>query len=647
MKTVNIIVGCMIEVIVISGCVTESRVHNKCADLCKEIHANLASGDTDKIERAFDYLNRSLLHGKIRLWAMEEMKRTRVPISLEDRLMFVNCASLNYLLKETGFPFLDYDSVEADEGGVIKSKILEYGATLLSGATEEQKEEIFSRIIHNLHNHGYVNSIFLKKLLPYLDAKKLYELRRYCCKREDIREDYVDEFLKKAHSADELYELCIELGSDKSAARTKVEAALLLKVHEIKKETTILRWCQGDKLKYLDNPKLIVKMISLLSDKQKMKLADYYLSGNYSWTYKAYYWWRNPPSYNLLNYGVVCALTAKDTGVAKSISDLILRKLEECRDYVPQNGAKWGEEHDKMAYGIIKRLISVAGDDWLESVLSRNKDCPSFVIVCATSSMANRLLSTSKIQNSKTYAALAKIATIDMKKFEENQVSKILSNAKHKENSTFVLNGFYLGMPIEDAYVLLRYYFPESKITIVPDGKTKGRSIEIDSVKSDEVKEGEATDMYFCQAGKDGHVYRFSFNKKILKKWFRYDVQTYREWALMFGKQYNFNFRLYTPKDESSFGSIYIKVQQESYRYKNNLQDYVVTYFGKINVYDPNEQGSQALMRALQSGDNSYAHTIGVEAGFAEGVRKWIKGGGWANAEGGKEGTLRIEAVKD
>jgi hypothetical protein len=78
-------------------------------------------------------------------------------------------------------------------------------------------------------------------------------------------------------------------------------------------------------------------------------------------------------------------------------------------------------------------------------------------------------------------------------------------------------------------------------------------------------------------------------------------------------------------------------VSQEAYRYKNNLKDYAVTYFGKIEVYDPNEKSG---MNALRNND---LYSFGV----AEGVRFWINGGGWANSEGGKEGTLRVETMNE
>ena len=635
MKTINTIVGCVVVAITFSGCVTESLIQSKCEGLREEIRANLKSGDSRKRGSAFAELNYAIINGEIDVLVF--LERTKVSLSLEERLKFVDCANLEYLLKSQQCP-LPLDKYPGDSSGAIRAKILERSASLLPIATKEQKERIMNKM-RSSSRYTHVDSEFFAKFLSGLDEKKLSEEWRSLWKCNE--EVFVDVFVKKIQSADKLCELIGERNWQ-PASRAKVEGALMPKVQQLTDMQACwyaLSSCEEDRVLNVNNHKLIVKMISVLTDKTRSDLADRYL-GRWSHAYKAYYWWNDTPSYNLLNYGVACALTARDIGVARSISNLVLLNLEECRNYVPKNGAKWDENQEKRAANVMKLLISVAGDDWLESVLSRNKDCPSFVIACATPKMADKLLMASKVRNTNTQAALAKIATVDIKKFDEERVAKILSESKRKESSAFVLKGFYLGMPVDDAHVLLRHYFPESKISLVSDRKTGGTSIEIDPVKSDMAKEGEATDMYFCQADKNGKVFRLNFNKKILKKWFKYDVQTYREWAIMFGQQYKCDFRAYTPEKEYSSGSVFIKVSQEAYRYKNNMKEYVVTYFGKFDVYDPNEKDG---WNAVGSGNAQVAREFGV----AEGIRHYIYGGGWYNYIGAKEGSLRIEVVKD
>ena len=631
-KNLKVMVGCALAATIFSGCMTDSVVRSKCDALRDEIR----SGGNSKSY----ILDHAIFDGEIEAWVF--LERTEVPISLEERMKFVDCANLDYLVKRYPRSYNELKDIGDTKGAIlsnfcaIRSRFDERILRLLPTATKEQKATfVCDRKGLRVSN---VDSNFLKRFLATLNEKELSEKvwhGNYLWKMLDYdkQEIFIDVFLQKVQSADSICRL-LELNTNiKPELRTKIEATLLPKVQQVTDTDACMTILYN---RYVANPKLVVKMISLLPDDKRTTLADRYL-GTWSDSYKAHHWWGNPPSYNLLNYGAICALTAKSPDVAKKISDWVLMNLEECRDYPPKDNAKWDGSHEKRAESMIRRLISVAGEDWLESVLSRTKDCPSFVIACVTPKMADKLLTASKVCNSNTQAALAKIATINITKFNEDQVAKILSKAKAKVNSTFVLNGFYLGMPIEDAHMLLRHYFPESRITIVSDSETNNRNIEIDPVKSDMAKEGEATDMYFCQADRNGKVYRLNFNRKILKKWFMYDVQTYREWAARFGRQYNCDFRGYRPKREISSGSVFMAVSQEAYRYKNSLKDYAVTYFGKVEVYDPNEKSG---MNALRNND---LYSFGV----AEGVRFWINGGGWANSEGGKEGTLRVETMNE
>lgn len=58
-----------------------------------------------------------------------------------------------------------------------------------------------------------------------------------------------------------------------------------------------------------------------------------------------------------------------------------------------------------------------------------------------------------------------------------------------------------------------------------------------------------------------------------------------------------------------------------------------------MKVADPNEQD---VLSAMNNGQLS-AQAFGV----AEGIRNYIYGGGWSNYIGAKEGSLRIEIMKD
>lgn len=660
MKKRQVVMCCIMFAIAFSGCVSNEAIIAEISQTINSpgyIDSFYACDEDEEVEGKLD---RAISKGERwdAFWGWKTIGK------VEERMKFVDCANLTFFLNKEYYPIGTHKDYKGDKDGVIYSRVVKRIEGLLPTATSKQKRRIVHTMIAGFnpsvssHDHDAregttpMNVEFLKKVLSVLDEDEVadhiwkvlgkgYEAEN----KQEVVDAFLDAFLKKVRSADKLRELVsggANLKYFNHQQRSRVETALIDKVGQLKNldgcyET--LNVCNQDGLKSYSNPKLIAKMISILPDEKKRDLARFYLD-RWGGGYRPKYWWGDPPSYNLLHYAVVCALTTKNTSVAKTISNEILAKLTACRNYTPDNGASWSDVHENKATGLVKKLISVAGEDWLKSVLASKEDCCSFVLSCATSDMANKLLMTNKISNPKTQAALAKIATVDIKKFDEERVAKILSDAKGKGGSTFVLKGFYLGMPINDAHVLLRHYFPESKISLVSDRKTGGTSIEIDPVKSDMAKEGEATDMYFCQADKNGKVFRLNFNKKILKKWFKYDVQTYREWAIMFGQQYKCDFRAYTPEKEYSSGSVFIKVSQEAYRYKNNMKEYVVTYFGKVDVYDPNEKDG---WHAVGSGNAQVAREFGV----AEGIRQYIYGGGWSNYIGAKEGSLRIEVVKD
>ena len=209
---------------------------------------------------------------------------------------------------------------------------------------------------------------------------------------------------------------------------------------------------------------------------------------------------------------------------------------------------------------------------------------------------------------------------------------------KAKNSGAFNLKGFYVGMPIADAKRLVSYYLPGSRVVI-----TKDNNIEIDVVHGGE---SDVTPMYFCRAGKDGLVNLLNFDRKrFLNKWFSYDVQNYEEWAAAFGRDNGCDFREKIIKGGKDLGSVWIKVSQEAYQYKNNMKGCVLTYFGEKTVVDPNGEGN-VMTELLESNSNEEAYRRGRRLGMAEGLRIWVKNG-WENEAGAREGTLRLERLKD
>lgn len=220
----------------------------------------------------------------------------------------------------------------------------------------------------------------------------------------------------------------------------------------------------------------------------------------------------------------------------------------------------------------------------------------------------------------------------------------------------FNLKGFYLGMSIQEAKSLVEKWLPGAMVAV-----TTNNCIEID-VTTHKLNVGlfEATiqPMYFCQADLSGRVYRFNFDKRFLKKWFRYNVQTYQEWAHEFGREHDCDFRYVAIENKRDVGEAFpFTVKQDSWQYRNGLQEYKVTYFGEKNVYDPTngqdaspaDVGFASAMNGSWGGfpdnDQILADTMRL-TGYRMGVRAWAQYG-YENGDGARQGTLRIERMVD
>lgn len=223
----------------------------------------------------------------------------------------------------------------------------------------------------------------------------------------------------------------------------------------------------------------------------------------------------------------------------------------------------------------------------------------------------------------------------DASKANAKQIEELL--AKAVSSGTFNLKGFYLGMQIEDAKRLASYYLPDSRIVI-----TRDNDIEIDVSHGGDF---DVTPMYFCRADRSGRVYLFNFDeKRFLKKWFKYDVQSYGEWAAEFGKEFGCDFRKRTVKGKRDVKDVWIRVSQDVFQFRNNSKGYMISYFGEKDIFDPN--GEVSLSSIIDDAQFSSAQDAMFRAGLIKGARLWVKNG-WENADGAREGTLRIQEIKD
>lgn len=196
--------------------------------------------------------------------------------------------------------------------------------------------------------------------------------------------------------------------------------------------------------------------------------------------------------------------------------------------------------------------------------------------------------------------------------------------AAAKESKMFTLKGFYIGMPISDARILAEHYFPDSNVVVTRDNK-----IEMDVVHKSRF---DRIPMYFCEADKEGSVYRFNFTKKQLGQWFKYETHTYEKWINTFAGEQNLNFTPISVADQWTIEGVVGAQKQEAYEFKDKEREYRVVYFGKT------EEATNADIDRLMR--NQYRG--GKVAGY---LNTWF--GGWLNAKGAEEGTLRVEQIRD
>ena len=174
------------------------------------------------------------------------------------------------------------------------------------------------------------------------------------------------------------------------------------------------------------------------------------------------------------------------------------------------------------------------------------------------------------------FLKLSKEARIEINGRSKVECEKLIVDARNKGSETFELGGFYLGMAIEDAKKLIGYHFPDFFTEEKKDGD------------GDKVLYVSYQKSPFCYADKNGKVYQLNFGRKMLKKWYKYDVQTHMEWAHAYAREAKIDMKykmidkdatVYEPMDMSR--SYRVWFHQESYQYRHNTKEYRLTYFGE------------------------------------------------------------------
>lgn len=299
--------------------------------------------------------------------------------------------------------------------------------------------------------------------------------------------------------------------------------------------------------------------------------------------------------------------------VAINIVSCILAKFAEYENTCKNSWIlSWGDSDIAAVKKIVDQFPKF-DDATLEGLLCADEASWAYVTNDVPAAVAYNILSGGKSKSGELEIALAKMLPqekIDMKVYTgvrfvsskkalydrmsptvkesvdssmKAAYKKISMTAKSEAKNTFELHDFYLGMPFDDVKIVLAHHFPEMSIREEIDGKGENADYAI-------YIDGQSTPFCFARTS-DKKVRLFNFGKKILKKWYDFDTQTYMEWAVLYGKKTKSDMRLKLVEDKTRVvepdGSDYYTVwfHQESYQYKNNTKGFQVIYFGEERDY--------------------------------------------------------------
>ena len=306
--------------------------------------------------------------------------------------------------------------------------------------------------------------------------------------------------------------------------------------------------------------------------------------------------------------GVAAANTVKDINAKVELVSAVLSKIEEIKQSCGSSMLSWDAKEEKKAADIINRLPKF-DDATMEQLICKDDSSWKSFDNAVTPNVAYNVLRSGKAKSVEVEMAMIKKLSKDkldavvykgarfamtrkaiynsmapeMKKKadaeRESAYKAIVKKAADNAKETFVLDGFYLGMDFDDMLIVFDYVFPEVQFEESIDGKGDNADYAITLA-------GEK--MPFCYASvKDKKIYQFNFRSKVLKKWFKYDVQNYGEWASAYNREFNADFRykmierdttIYEPFGSASY---HVWLYQHSYQYKNNAKGYRLTYFGE------------------------------------------------------------------
>lgn len=476
-----------------------------------------------------------------------------------------------------------------------------------SGRTEYAKKMIMSRDAKGAKTPEPAAACFAEKVFASLNENEL----RQALEMDEVSYNMKEQVARRLVSTTTDVELLLSFyegdmrgrinDNDREMVVVKL-AGMADKISDGKVIVKILNAVDSHSLKnFIKDPKDRVKLISRLSGEDAVKYALDEVKDHsvYSW---------NENKMLQMDDAIAVTKIVKDPKSVVKIVSAILAKIasyqKQCKDSWTMH---WGKEDTDKANALVKKfpkfddatvaaLICSDATSWAYFIDSVSADVAYNVLSGGNAKSVELELSLVKklpkdkidmaVYNGVKYDGTKKAVNAAMPPELKKQAAEaaekayvaIVEKAKNAAKETFELDGFYLGMSFDDMKVVFAHHFPDWQIKEAVDGEGKDADFVI-------YVPGQKSPFCYADCG-DKKVYQFNFGKKILKKWYKYDVQNYAEWAGAYNREHKIDMQYKmvekeTTVYESDMSSSYrVWFYQHSYQYKHNTKEYRLTYFG-------------------------------------------------------------------
>ena len=576
-----------ISAMVVSGCVSVERTR-----------AQLNSNNPQEVKNAEETIYTVVTTGKDKTGFVNFTTAQRVEYvqltSNQDLLLRIIDDAHNGDVIAAAIERLDFS-----KKGEAKSFVLQRFRQLRFWVKDEKKAELKSSIVSRLTQD---------ELLDLIGDRKTNEERR----KNDMSLDFhdrdmlIDRLIATTDSPTTLWrmyndEIHVDCYKHKPVAKKRLLTMLDNVSDEKMIEKMLVEWYAGDGYFVNDVDKRILLLTKLPESKMvEIALQDIDKHSLYRW---------NEGDLVAIESAIGITAHIKDTDSVVKLLSKVLATIaayrEECKNSWTMRWDGSDEAKAKKLIGSIPKLT----DAEIVKLVCFNESTWKYLIDKVTPDNAYTILTQGKAMCDELEVALIKKLPqqkVDMKVFAgvrtdagkkavmaampddvkksaqestEKMLASVMEKAKEASKNTFEIHGFYLGMDWEDMKIVLSHHFPDYEIKELRDGDAKDADyvVYVANQKSP-----------FCYASaKEKKVYQFNFGKKMLKKWYKYDVQTYMEWAHAYERENKIDMKfklvekdttVYEPDMSRSYR---VWFHQESYQYKHNTKEYRLTYFGE------------------------------------------------------------------